>query len=143
MKKSILTLGLVLLLFSCSKNDDDNGFTKSSDSSIRNYSSEKGTTLQLTNSTWFTEKEGEFGFVSLIISGSTNADKVTVLTIGDGLRMDESILLDANKKFANDTIGISFTHAASNDAFEPSTQIKAIKGIDTLVVNVKGGLLKY
>ena len=47
--------------------------------------------------------------VSLVISGSINADKVTVETHGDGLIGFYDIVLDSKNNFSNDTIGISFT----------------------------------
>lgn len=136
----------MMLLLACSKEDDNIASqTKSTNinNTTRNYSNEKGVTLQLTNSTWFTEKENGFGYVNLTISGSTNADKVIVMTSGDGLISEYNILLDSNKKFTNDTIGISFTHAPSADEFETSTKIKAINGSDTLVVTLTSGKLHY
>lgn len=145
MKKSILTVSLLVLLFSCTKEDDNIEVSNpiSIDNSIRNYSSDNGTTLQLTNSTWYTQKLNNFGYVNLIISGSTNADKVIVMTIGDGLIGESDVLLDSNKKFISDTTGISFTTAPSVDLFEQSTKLKAIKGEDTLVVTLKSGNLTY
>lgn len=145
MKKSILTVCLLVFLFSCSKEDDNIVVSNpiSIDNSIRNYSNDNGTTLQLTNSTWYTQKLNNFGYVNLIISGSTNADKVIVMTIGDGLIGESDVLLDSNKKFISDTTGISFTTVPSVDLFEQSTKLKAIKGEDTLVVTLKSGNITY
>lgn len=145
MKKSILTVSLLVFLFSCSKEDDNIVVSNpiSIDNSIRNYSNDNGTTLQLTNSTWYTQKLNNFGYVNLIISGSTNADKVIVMTIGDGLIGESDVLLDSNKKFISDTTGISFTNAPSVDLFEQSTKLKAIKGEDTLVVTLNSGNITY
>jgi len=146
MKKTFILLSTFILLVSCSKNDskdNSNVFTKITNDSIRNYSSPKGTTLQLTNTTWYTEKIYGFGNLNLIISGSTNADRVTILTRGDGLLADYNVTLNSNNEFINDTIGILFTHAPSNDFVSTSTEIKVYKDLDTLVVKLKSGQLKY
>jgi len=146
MKNTFILLSMFMILVSCSKNDsknDSDKFTKIINDSIRNYSSPKGTTLQLTNTTWYTERIYGFGNLNLIITGSTNADRVTVLTRGDGLLGDYNVTLNSNNEFINDTIGILFTHAPSDDFISTFTEIKAYKDLDTLVVKLKSGQLKY
>lgn len=144
MKTSVLVAGVILYIFSCSKNNDvTNSSTKNTNDSIRNYVSSKGITLQLTKSVWFTQKKNGFGSVMLVVSGSTNADYVSVLSYGDGLLYDSNIKLDSNKKFTNDTIEISFTHAPSDKPVDAKTTITAYTGSDTLTVRLNGGQLKY
>lgn len=101
----------------------------------------------MTKTTWFTTALNSFGTVKVVISGSTNADKLTVETYGDGIIGVKDVILDSKKNFANDTTEISFTHFASsgvpNGLFQSTTKIRAIKGTDTLVQTVKSGLLSY
>jgi len=104
----------------------------------------------LDDSKWFTTKSGNsdngFGNVNLSILGNTNADKVTVETYGDGLIGDLDLVLDSKKNFKNDTIVVSFTHFSGtlpNEEFERITELKAIKGSDTLIVTLNSGKLKY
>lgn len=147
MKKSILILGLMLVLFSCTTSEDETIIVetaKKSDTTIRNYSSENGVNLQLTFSNWYTEKTTNgFGIVHLTVSGSTNADKITVLTHGDGLLSGYNLILDSDQKFTNRDAAISFTHAASDEAFSSTTEIKATRGNKSLIVVLNSGELQY
>jgi hypothetical protein len=131
------------MVFASCKKDDNTDSTKV-------YNDSKGTTISITNSQWFTTTKGNssssIGYVNLLLSGSTNADKVTVRTFGDGIINDEDVVLDSKRTFNKDTIGISFMHYSSNppsDEFESSTIIKAYKGTDTLVITLNSGKLKY
>jgi hypothetical protein len=129
-------------------NDLSTNFTRSANDSTRIYTDSKGTSLNIINSVWFTTttNSNSFGQVNLAISGSTNADKVTVMTYGDGVLYEENIQLDLSKGFTNDTTGISFTHFSGTPpttGFEMSTIIKAYKGSDTLKVTLNSGKLKY
>ena len=106
--------------------------------------------ISVTSSNWFTTTSGNltdglFGNVFLSISGTTNADILTIESYGDGDINETPLLLDSNNNF-NDTIGISFTFFGSTvptGEFESSTKIKAIKGNDTLVVTLNSGKLKF
>lgn len=110
-----------------------------------------GTSLILLNAQWISSTKsysegGGFWFLSLVLSGSTNADKVTVETYGDGVIGEQNISLDSQKYFSNDTIGISFSHYSTtppSGEFSMSTTIKACKGLDTLKVTLNSGNLKY
>ena len=87
-----------------------------------------------------------YGGVNLSIAGTTNADKVLVQTHGDGLIGFDELILDSNKNFKQDSIGISFNYFSEGKittTFEMITDILAIKGDDTLVATLKSGLLKY
>ena len=155
MRISILFIGLVLASAYCSKKEDNNGshdYTMTCSDSARIYSDLKETAICVSNPFWYTNVKwittnvNGFGTVNLVISGSTNADKVTVLTYGDGLIGDFPIVLDSKKSFNKDTIEIAFRHFSnipSSAEFEYNTNIKAYKGTDTLVVNFKSGKLKY
>ncbi len=155
MKINILIAFLVMTLVSCSNKNESNASTDfkwNANDSNRIYSNTNGTSLSITNSIWHTTKQwgaqNVDGFVSvyLVISGSTNADKVTVRTFGDGVTIDEDIKIDLTRKFTNDTIPISFSHFLGtfpNDEFETKTFIKAYKGSDTLIVTMNSGKLRY
>jgi hypothetical protein len=81
--------------------------------------------------------------VNLKIAGSTNSDKVTVRTYGDGVVSDENVELDSKKNF-NEDIVISFTATSvPSGEFEVNTKVMAYKGTDTLVVPLNSGKLKY
>ena len=142
MRTIILFLSFTLVFVSCKKDDNTD--------STKVYTDSKGTSISLTDSKWFTTKSGNsdngFGNVNLSISGTTNVDKVTIETYGDGLKGDFDLVLDSKKNFKKDSIGISFTHYSGTlptNEFESSTKIKAIKGSDTLVVTLNSGKLKY
>jgi hypothetical protein len=76
--KNIIFLLVIILFASCSKRDD--------------------ATLRITDSQWYlTRNILGGGEVNLKISGSTNGDKVTVRTYGDGVIFDENVELDNNR----------------------------------------------
>jgi hypothetical protein len=122
--KNIIFLLVIIGFASCLKRDD--------------------ATLSISNSQWYlTRNILGGGEVNLKISGSTNGDKVTVRTYGDGVIFDENVELDSKKNFNND-IGISFTATSvPSGEFEMSTKVMAYKGSDTLVVYLKSGKLEY
>ena len=150
MKCSVLLLGFVLALVSCSTNEYHEltiDYWNKNDS-IRVVTGSDGTFLKITKSTWFTTttNSNSFGQVNLAITGSTNADRVTVQTSGDGLINEQNILLDSQKNFKQDTIAISFTHFTGTPPtteFERSTVVKAYKGADTLTITLNSGKLRY
>lgn len=119
---------LVIIGFaSCSKNTDNSDIT-----------------LNITNSQWYlTRINNAGGMVNLKIAGSTNADKVTIRTYGDGVVSDENIELDSKKSF-NEDITISFTMTSvPGGEFEVSTKVMAFNSTDTLVVPLNSGKLQY
>jgi hypothetical protein len=151
MRSEILVVFSILAFASCStvnSTDLSAAFTRNENDSVRIYKDSKGTIITITNSMWFTTTTDSksFGQVNLAITGSTNADRVTVLTIGDGVLSEQEILLETDKSFKPDTIGISFSHfseAPPTTEFERTTFIKGYKGSDTLTVTLNSGKLKY
>jgi len=151
MRFEILVSCIILAFASCStcnSTDLSVAFTRNENDSVRIYKDSKGTIITITNSLWFTTTTNSksFGLVNLAITGSSNADRVTVLTSGDGVLSEQDILLETDKSFKPDTVGISFSHfsgAPPATEFERSTVIKAYKGSDTLTVTLKSGKLKY
>jgi hypothetical protein len=125
--KKIIFLLLIIGFSSCSRKDDN-----------------RDTTLDITNSQWYlTRTNYGGGLVNLKIAGSTNGDKVTVRTYGDGELSDENVELDSKGDF-NKNIVISFTATSvPSGEFEVSTKVMAYKGTDTLVVPLNSGRLKY
>lgn len=125
--KRIIFLLLIIAFASCSKKEDYNPAT-----------------LNITNSQWYlTRTNYGGGMVNLKIAGSTNSDKVTVRTYGDGVVFDENVELDSKKNFNKDVV-ISFTATSvPSGEFEVTTKVMAYKGTDTLVVPLNSGKLKY
>ena len=127
MIKNILTTSLLLASICCSKK-----------------SLNSPPTITLTKSQWVTSTQNGFGFVSLILSGSTNADSVMVATYGDGVFSLYKLPMDANKNFNNDTIPIMFTASADMaGSFSTSTTLSAINGSGELTDTLKSGVLHY
>jgi hypothetical protein len=126
MKKIILLL-IIIGLASCSKNTDNIDIT-----------------LNITNSQWYlTRINNVGGMVNLKITGSTNADKVTIRTYGDGVVYDEKVELGSKKSF-NEDITISFTmDSVPGGEFEVSTKVMASNSTDTLIVPLNSGKLQY
>ena len=126
MKKTIFLL-IIIGFASCSKKEDD-----------------KDISLSMTTSQWYlTRTNYGGGMVNLKIAGSTNSDKVTVRTYGDGVESDENVELDSNKNLNKDVV-ISFTATSvPSGEFEVTTKVMAYKGTDTLVVPLNSGKLKY
>jgi len=121
--KKIIFLFVIIGFTSCTKVDD--------------------ATLSITTSQWYLTRDiyGD-GFVNLKVLGSTNGDKVMILTSGDGVLYWERVDLDSKKNFNTD-IGIGFFHEVPTAEFEMSTRVMAIKGSDTLSVPLNSGKLKY
>ena len=125
--KRIIFLFVIITFASCSNKEDNSPAT-----------------LSITNSQWYlTRTNYGGGMVNLKIAGSTNSDKVTIRTYGDGLVSDENVELDSRKNFNKDVV-ISFTATSvPSGEFEVNTKVMAYKGIDTLVVPLNSGKLKY
>lgn len=137
MKMIFSVISILTLFVSCTKTIESDVATQSYD-----IVDSKGTSLNITDSKWYTTRDGRFGDVHLRVSGYTNGDKVTILTHGDGLVDDYEVKLDPQKRFDEDVI-ITFTAAASKGEFWDETDIKVYSGKDTLVVNLQSGTLRY
>ena len=102
--------------------------------------------LSLSYVEWYTTTEeiGEltFGYVHLDLSGSTNGDRVTVITYGDGVIDELELDLDQDKKFSQDIV-IRFTHAADNVPRRYSTVLTAYKGSSTTSISLESEELTY
>jgi hypothetical protein len=124
MKTSFYFILFLFVLTSCTKNEDP--------------------ILNITSSEWRLERlyiTG--GLVQLKIAGSTNADKVTINTYGDGLLSERDIELDSKKQFNADiTISFSVTSVRSEE-FVVSTVVKAYKKNEILQVTLTSDKLKY
>jgi len=104
--------------------------------------------LRIDSSFWFTSihqaPKMKFGHVHLVISGKTNAERVTVLTYGDGLRAEFELKL-TNGMF-NDTIAISFSPGIPSDntlPFYSRTHLKAYSGSSVFDTTLHSGPLRY
>jgi hypothetical protein len=123
MKTYIYFIFLFLALASCSKDDDPD--------------------LMVNRSEWYLERINSGGAVHLIIEGTTTADKVTILTYGDGLASDKAIELDSKNHFSEDVV-ISFSvTAVPTEEFTVSTDLKIYKKKDMITVTLTSGKLKY
>jgi hypothetical protein len=125
--KKIIFLFIIIAFASCSKKEDNSPAT-----------------LSVTNTQWYlTRTNYGGGMVNLNIAGSTNCNKVTVRTYGDGVISDENVDSDSGKNFNKDVV-ISFTATSvPSTEFEVSTKVMAYKGTDTLIVTLNSGKLKY
>ena len=123
--KKIIFLLIIIGFTSCSKRED--------------------ATLNITNSQWYLTRNTTIpaGSVNLKVAGSTNGDKVTIRTYGDGVVSDENVELDSKKNFNADIIICFFATSVPSGEFEIGTKIMAYKGSDTLVVPLNSGILKY
>jgi len=122
MKKLIFLL-VIIAFTSCTKRD--------------------GVNLSFTTSQWYLTRDiyGD-GFVNLKILGSTNGDKVMILTSGDGVAYWEKADLDSEKNFNTDII-IEFFHEVPTGEFEMSTKLMAYRGNDSIMIPLNSGKMKY
>lgn len=127
MKKFLQFLLLVGVSLACSKEADQNK-----------------PAITITNSQWYLD---EFlyggGTVNLKISGSTDGEKLTVRTFGDGVVSDENVELDAHKNFNKDIVIRFFITTVPGGEFEVATKVMAFRGADTTVITLNSGKLKY
>lgn len=98
--------------------------------------------LNITKSEWSTEVIEDFGHVYLDIEGETNAEMVTVRTIGDGVIFDYELNLD-NEGCFQDTIMISFMHNPITYSFTASTIIRAYKNTKIKEITLESGELSF
>ena len=144
MRAVIMVIYFCLFFVSCKKEQSAISYTQ------QTYTDSHGTSVNFTKCIWLTTivRGNNDGFwnLALLISGSTNADRITIVTTGDGLLAEQNLVLDLNKNFVNDTIGIEFFHysgAPPSGSFSASTVVKAYRGSDTLVVKLSSGIMDY
>jgi hypothetical protein len=75
--------------------------------------------------------------------GSTNGDKVMILTSGDGVESWQKVELNSGKNFDTDIVIGFFATTVPNGEFEMSTKVIAYKGTDSLMIPLNSGKLKY
>ena len=123
MKPYIYIFLLSLAFSSCTKNDDP--------------------TLELSREEWYLERLNTGGAVHLVIEGTTNADKITVKTFGDGLISDHEIDIKLSNHFEEDIV-ISFSvSSVPTSEFELSTDLKIYKKTNMITVTLTSDKLKY
>jgi hypothetical protein len=123
MRTTLFFICLIIAFTSCTKRDDVN--------------------LSITTSQWYLTRDiYGGGEVNLKILGSTNGDKVMILTSGDGVVSWQKVELDSEKNFNTDIV-IGFSHAVPNGEFEMSTKVMAYKDRDSLMITLNSGKLKY
>ncbi|MFA6924864.1 MAG: hypothetical protein WC223_11505 [Bacteroidales bacterium] len=172
MKTKTIISALILLasLSSCSKKDDDfcqqnnsnlfqykkdikdtsrnlkndnNSCRQNYNNFIQHYSNAKGTCLSLTKQDWYLTRNGSGGAVNIAISGSTNGERATIRTLGDGLISDVNINLDEHKNF-NQKFGIYFNESSvPSGEFKANTIIFVYRNSDTLELDLVSGNLKF
>jgi len=121
--KMIFSLIVIVAFTSCTKVDD--------------------ASLSIASSQWYLTRDiYADGFVNLKVIGSTNGDKVMILTTGDGLLYWAKVDLDSEKNFHTD-ICIGFFHEVPVAEFDMNTKVMAIKGKDTVTVSLNSGRLKF
>ncbi|SRR5258708_23186309 len=136
MKNCHVILFSILLLTSCTKNNNNNPQSKT-------YRGLNGSYINFTDTTWTAARDGNFVNISLNLSGITNCDKVTVRTVGDGVRYDFELPLKGNS--FNQNVGIYFTAlgASIHTINSAGTQIFGYKGTDTLKITLTSGKLTF
>jgi hypothetical protein len=137
MRAIILFMNLIIVLTSCSKSVD----------TPKVYTDAKGTTLSFTITQWTATRNSTIGGnVTLRLTGSTNAELVSVTTFGDvldGLISDVNVPLDAKKNFNKIFVISSTSTAVQTTQFDLNTEVKAYRGSDTLIVPLNSGKLRY
>ncbi|MFB9844603.1 hypothetical protein [Mucilaginibacter ginsenosidivorans] len=134
MKNLFLIACSLILLSACSKKEDvPPGQT---------FRNKNGLYVNFSNEKWYVTKDGTFATVNLKLAGTTNGDRITMRTSGDGLLLDNNLALKSGK-FTTDG-GIWFTHAAPDTGtLHGSTEITVYRGSDTLVVHLVSDDLSY
>jgi hypothetical protein len=101
-------------------------------------------TLSITNSQWYLTKNiYGGGEVNLKILGSTNGDKVMILTSGDEVASWQKVEVNSENNFDTDIVIGFFATAMPGGEFEMSTKVIACKGTDSLMIPLNSGKLKY
>ncbi|HNW97839.1 MAG TPA: hypothetical protein PKK00_05460 [Bacteroidales bacterium] len=143
MKKYLLIIFGITILFSCSKKDNDSSITSCS-KDASNYSDTSGITFNITKETWFLIRYDDGGgSVNMMLAGKTNGDSAKIRTSGDGVFTYLKLNMDTAKKF-DSNIEISFSYGSVNEnEFNENTNIMVFKGNDTLNVPLESCTLKY
>ncbi|TSD63409.1 hypothetical protein FFF34_017615 [Inquilinus sp. KBS0705] len=131
----LLIFSILVLFTACKKDSVDHAGTK--------YTNNKGIEVYITKNEWYlTRNSMGGGFVNLRFAGSTNADKISIRTVGDGLLMDNNLPL-TNAKFSGDG-PISFTATSvPSGTFKAQTILTAQKGDQVFEVTLVSEDLKY
>ena len=124
MKPYIYLILLIVAITSCTKNDDP--------------------TIKLTREDWYTVKLNKGGSVRLNLEGTTNADKITVTTFGDGLISDQELDINMFNHFKAD-VGISFivTSKPLTGKFVSHTELKIYKNTNMTTLALTSDSLTY
>jgi hypothetical protein len=139
LQTSFIVSAVVIALFFTSCKKSNEGVSPGS----QKYSDAKGTDITTDAVKWYLTTEGNGGTVHIKFSGTTNADKITITTNGDGLSSDIPITITSSGQFTED-IPVSFSAAARATApFQESTVLKAYKERDILSVTLNSGNLQY
>jgi hypothetical protein len=109
----------------------------------KKYSDAKGTYIAIDSARWYLIKEGSGGEVHFKASGTTNANKLTITTSGDGLLTDINIPVGTDQRFSQDVVMSFSVTARQTDNFQESAVLTAYKGSDTLKVVLPSGNLHY
>jgi hypothetical protein len=136
----LFVFALMLSLESCS---DINGISPV-------FYQAKGIDVKLTSTNWYTTADDlknklHLGTVNLFISGSTNAEKIFIETAGDGILGWHSLNLNDQKTFSY-SIEISFCvtdQIIKGTETSMESTLRAVKGTDTMDINLKSGKLVY
>ncbi len=78
--------------------------------------------------------------IYLKLSGSTQGERVTVKTYGDGLINEYELLLNANKEF-DSTVSIAFSHQRYSLPVKISTVVTAVVNGESVAVTLESGNL--
>jgi ABC-type thiamine transport system substrate-binding protein len=122
--KNIIFILAIIGFASCSKSDDAR--------------------LSISNSQWYlTKNVYGGGEVNLKIIGSTNGNKVMIITSGDGVSSWQKIEQNSDNNFEADIVIGFFATAIPGGEFEMSTKVIAYKGTDSLFISLNSGKLKF
>lgn len=142
MRTVILLTSVIFAFASCSK-DADTITPNSTNEFSEKYSNTNGTSATV-NSKWYVTKEANGGGnVWLKISGATNGQRISVETMGDGVKSDDNVELDATSNFNKDIVICFFATSLPKGEFEKSTTVNVYRGSDVLAITLKSGMLKY
>jgi len=136
MKNYLVFSCLVLLLTACSKNNNNNP-------GVANYNDASGTFINFTSIQWYFGNDNNFMTLHVKMAGSTNSDRMTITTIGDGLQTDVNIELQPDHIFSMDVPVVFTANGATPGSFDISTGVTAYKGNDKLIATLKSGKVNY
>ena len=148
MKITILFVGAVILLSSCSKSDD-NTFTE------KTYSNTNGTSIAITGPVWSTSTGYNYYKTDSIVCslsvnyqlrGTINGDSIRIKSIRDEVTVYESVSLDAKKYFTHGNAIMKARVLQENipaGVFTKDIEVIVYKGTDSLKVAFNSGPLRY